>query len=212
MKWTQHQKAQFDVMRAVAKELSGKPMVLKGGTALLFCYGLNRFSEDLDYDCPTRHNLAASIRKALATIDKNVKIEVVKAGENVTRYRIQCETPHGAVKLKIETSHRDKADPKETTIIDGIKVYKIEALVRMKINALEKRTTARDLFDVHFLVSKHPAAFTPETKKRLLKLVANPDEIVGRFKTAFATDTLLSHIDVETLAIELSDAAKAWGK
>jgi predicted nucleotidyltransferase component of viral defense system len=39
-----------EIMRAIARELHDLPMVLKGGTALLLCYGLDRFSEDLDFD------------------------------------------------------------------------------------------------------------------------------------------------------------------
>ncbi len=39
------------LMRAIVKNLADTPMVLKGGTALYLGYGLNRFSEDLDFDC-----------------------------------------------------------------------------------------------------------------------------------------------------------------
>ncbi len=37
------------LMRAIVKNLADTPMVLKGGTALYLGYGLNRFSEDLDF-------------------------------------------------------------------------------------------------------------------------------------------------------------------
>jgi predicted nucleotidyltransferase component of viral defense system len=41
-----------NIMRAIARDFHVIPMVLKGGTALLLCYGLDRFSEDLDFDAP----------------------------------------------------------------------------------------------------------------------------------------------------------------
>ena len=45
MNWSDLQHAQFAVMGVIAKSLADTPMVLKGGTALLMCYGLDRFSE-----------------------------------------------------------------------------------------------------------------------------------------------------------------------
>ncbi|MFP6111712.1 nucleotidyl transferase AbiEii/AbiGii toxin family protein [Helicobacter pylori] len=45
------------LMRAIVKNLADTPMVLKGGTALYLGYGLNRFSEDLDFDCCKKINL-----------------------------------------------------------------------------------------------------------------------------------------------------------
>ena len=49
--------AHVEIMRAVAKDIQDLPMVLKGGTALLLCYGLDRFSEDLDFDAPKKFSL-----------------------------------------------------------------------------------------------------------------------------------------------------------
>jgi predicted nucleotidyltransferase component of viral defense system len=47
---TAEQKKRLRFMKALARECAGLPMVLKGGTALLFGYGLPRYSEDLDFD------------------------------------------------------------------------------------------------------------------------------------------------------------------
>ncbi len=41
-------------------------MVLKGGTALLLCYGLDRFSEDLDFDAPKKFKIAGRVEKILS--------------------------------------------------------------------------------------------------------------------------------------------------
>ena len=43
-------KLHIDIMRDIARDIHDLPMVLKVGTALLLCYGLDRFSEDLDFD------------------------------------------------------------------------------------------------------------------------------------------------------------------
>jgi predicted nucleotidyltransferase component of viral defense system len=40
------------LMRAIVESVNDTPLVLKGGTVLLLAYGLDRFSEDLDFDSP----------------------------------------------------------------------------------------------------------------------------------------------------------------
>jgi len=53
MTYTEEQQKEHElVMKALCQGFRKKslPMVLKGGTALKLCYGLDRFSEDLDFD------------------------------------------------------------------------------------------------------------------------------------------------------------------
>lgn len=47
---TERDKYHEKLMINILKNLSDTPLVLKGGTALYLGYGLNRFSEDLDFD------------------------------------------------------------------------------------------------------------------------------------------------------------------
>ena len=44
----EHKKVILDVLRALNKETDA--FILKGGTALMTCYKLDRFSEDIDLD------------------------------------------------------------------------------------------------------------------------------------------------------------------
>lgn len=44
------QEIRKQVMLAILKDIAGLKLVLKGGSALYLGYGLNRFSEDLDFD------------------------------------------------------------------------------------------------------------------------------------------------------------------
>lgn len=50
------------LMRAIVESVNDTPLVLKDGTALLLAYGLDRFSEDLDFDSPHKINLESHIR------------------------------------------------------------------------------------------------------------------------------------------------------
>ncbi len=58
---TYHEK----LMRAIVKNLVDTPMVLKGGTALYLGYGLNRFSENLDFDCCKKINLLSKVKSTI---------------------------------------------------------------------------------------------------------------------------------------------------
>jgi len=204
--FTPAQKQHMRVMQAIARNVINTPMVLKGGTALLLCYGLDRFSEDLDFDCEKRINLETRIKVAVTNLAFVQDIKVAKAGDNVTRYKVIFSGPT-EFGLKIETSHREKANPADITVIDGIKVYKLEILAHMKLQALQNRTTSRDLYDVAFIAQKYPSAFK-DTIIPLEDLTRDTDSLLARFAPAFESDPLLAHVDVATLILELQECVQ----
>lgn len=55
------EKKHVQFMSEIAKSISDSPTVLKGGTALLLAYGLDRYSEDLDFDSTKQLNLQKRI-------------------------------------------------------------------------------------------------------------------------------------------------------
>jgi predicted nucleotidyltransferase component of viral defense system len=52
MELSEREKAHVRIMRAICEVIGAgnKPLVLKGGTALMLCYQIDRFSEDLGFD------------------------------------------------------------------------------------------------------------------------------------------------------------------
>lgn len=60
---TERDKYHEKLMLNILKNLSDTPLVLKGRTALYLGYGLNRFSEDLDFD--SSKNSICSIKSNL---------------------------------------------------------------------------------------------------------------------------------------------------
>ena len=89
MSFTTAQQAHVRIMRAVLASLQDSPLVLKGGTALLLCYGLDRFSEDLDFDAPKKMNLESRLEKALSGIVASQTITRTKDTDTVQRYRVK---------------------------------------------------------------------------------------------------------------------------
>lgn len=128
------------------------PFILKGGTALMFYYGLPRFSEDLDFD------VARAGTSILRIVDRF-------AQKHDYGYRVRKDKPlgqrvmldyGGTQALKIETSARRKnISTHEFVLFDGVKVYTIDRLAQFKTNAYLARDRLRDLFDVSYIINSY---------------------------------------------------------
>lgn len=202
----QVQAAHIELMRAIAADLHDLPMVLKGGTALLLCYGLDRFSEDLDFDAPKKFSLVGRVERVLARHAQTFSIKTVKDTETVQRLKIHYRK--GAVDrlLKIETSFRQAPNPESVINISGIKTYAISALIDQKLAALVGRTKARDLYDVAFLARTFRAEFSADASTRLTDILRDLDALEGRFRLAFEDDSILRIEQLPALLVQLEDS------
>lgn len=196
-----------EIMRAIAEDLMDLPMVLKGGTALLLCYGLDRFSEDLDFDAPRRFNLAGRVERVLSRFAQESSIKVVK--DTATVQRLKVHYRKGAVDrlLKIETSFRQTPATNSVEIHSGIKTYKVSSLIDQKLAALVGRTKARDLYDVAFLARTYRAEFSDQAATQITAMLAETNLLEGRFRLAFDDDSILR---VEQLPELISQLEKAF--
>lgn len=125
--------------------------ILKGGTALMMCYNLDRFSEDIDLDA--RAGNIGNIVDSFCEIN-NFSYRVAKDTATVKRYMIN----YGNISkpLKIEVSYRKRNIPnEEIALINGINVYNIDTLCLMKTNAYIGRDKIRDLYDVAFICNNY---------------------------------------------------------
>lgn len=126
--------------------------ILKGGTSLMFCYGLTRFSEDIDLDAlDTKSGIEPVVRNF--TKECGFTYRVAKDTQTVKRYMIHYG---GKKPLKIEISYRRaRIAQDEYCVINGILVYNIQSLLAFKINAYNGRDKIRDLFDVVFICKNY---------------------------------------------------------
>lgn len=197
-----------DIMRAIARDLHDIPMVLKGGTALLLCYGLDRFSEDLDFDAPKKFNIAGRVEKILSQKTKSHSIRTVKDTETVQRLKAHYTGLTSDRLLKIETSFRTPPTEAQTTVIDGIRTYSVGTLIGQKINALEHRTAARDLYDIAFLTRQYTEQFSGESISKLATLMADVDAVEQRFQEAFEEDEILDASRLLEIIFQVSEFVK----
>ena len=178
---TTEQNLHIKFMKEILLEINAKnyPAYLKGGTALMLCYGQKRFSEDIDLDSNKSFNFENAIKEAAKKLDITIeKIKIAKDTKTVKRYKVAYNKD---MHLKIESSFRNSIAKNDVTVIDDIKVYKTMAILDMKFNAVygkRNRTKARDLHDIVFLATKYGSLFSQEHKKQLERLANDIDRLM----------------------------------
>jgi predicted nucleotidyltransferase component of viral defense system len=153
----EHKKIIQDVLKTLNEETDA--FILKGGTALMTCYKLDRFSEDIDLDS-THKRMKEFVRRYSNNHGYNFRI--AKDTPSVQRFFVNYGNDEKP--LKIEVSFRNHHIPKEfVTNVDGIEVYTIDRLAQLKASAYQNRDKIRDLYDLCFICDKHFKELEPRT-------------------------------------------------
>jgi len=197
-------------MLEILKNVAETPLVLKGGTALMLAYGLDRFSEDLDFDSPKKLHLESKITHSARLGILLIELKTLKNTETVTRYRARYNTKVGERSLKIEISHRDEISESDVVVKNTIRVYKIEKILDLKLLAAHDgdnpRTAIRDLYDIDFIARRCVDQITHELTARLKAFAADPDVLYSRYEQAYLEDVLVQdRIALDDLVLRLHE-------
>ncbi len=92
-------------------------------------------------------------------------------------------------------------------MIDQIKVYDLPSLIDQKLQAVNTRTTARDLYDIHFLAISYPHLFNDKQGQQLITLTSDLNSLEKRFNKAFEIDDLLRDKEFDYLLLSLQAAS-----
>ncbi len=164
-------------------------IVFKGGTALYMFYGLDRFSEDLDFtyfggkalhkeidsymdDIIGDFGLSYKVRKDKGNV-------IIKENDEITGIRSELfiegplfSTEKKGHKIKIDISLRNDLvlKPLPQTIVSkysdvgSITLYllQINEMLAEKLCAIVERSKARDLYDAYFILKNRAAKFDKE--------------------------------------------------
>lgn len=151
-------------------------LIFTGGTMLRLCFGLERFSVDLDFWIKKRlnnHKLFRSINDCLSdyysirdAVDKlNTWLFEIKSKDYPRSLKIE-------IRKRIEKTHVEQAIAysKFTNIQVFLNVVSLQAMMQAKIKAFLVRKEIRDVFDIEFLLKKGiKLEFPQATLKILLK-------------------------------------------
>ncbi|MBS1038104.1 nucleotidyl transferase AbiEii/AbiGii toxin family protein [Gluconobacter cerinus] len=196
---TPEEQYHVDIMKLIVQSLNGTPYVLKGGTSLLLGYGLDRFSEDLDFDSGKKLDLESKIRSSMPKDTHITNFRVAKNSEDNQRYIVTFSNGEFARRLKIETKFIDEIPEDEINIIDGMQISSISRIIDGKTNAFINRTAIRDLYDVDFLLRNYINEFSEIAKKRVVDAFENEMNILDEYREAYDADAIISN------RIELTD-------
>ena len=211
---TAEERLHCQVMQACLNAIQkDKPLILKGGTALMLGYGLERFSEDLDFDIADTYTGKGTIK--LDSVLKNAlpygvelqELVLRKDTPSVTRYILRYQQNCISDKLKIEVSYRTPVKSSDIVHKNGNQFLSVAKIADFKINTVlnsdtDARTKARDLFDTVFIVKNYANTVNPEYLNQLKQLDIN--ELVSRYEQSFIEDKIMQRHKISADEVILS--------
>ncbi|MCL2137401.1 MAG: nucleotidyl transferase AbiEii/AbiGii toxin family protein [Coriobacteriia bacterium] len=197
---------------SVINAIAGQPFVLKGGTALMECYELDRVSIDIDLDGEGAYSstLQPALEERIEEYcqGNGFTLRIGKNTETVQKLYIHRSLEQGEP-LKIEVSYRRQTiNPSDAVIIAGYKVYTLDVLTQMKASAYLSRDRIRDLFDLVFVCEKYFDQLTEQTKSVLVNAFEYKDLSQFDYLIRTQDDPL---IDKDLLAIRFLNTLTKLG-
>lgn len=189
---------------------AGSWLVFKGGTALQKAYGLNRFSDDLDFTSKKEEfeDIAHGISTDLATfgLESELKINRIENVSEVIVYSIKGPlydgTPRSMAVQRVEVSMREKVILKEeihevVPVYPDLQPYLLtmmnpEEILSEKVRAIMTRNKVRDVYDTWFLIKK--------------KIPVNPELITKKLEYYDMV------FDLHAFTISLMEKKRIWEK
>lgn len=155
-----HEQFEMEVLEKLHKKKALLKLIFVGGTMLRLCYGLDRYSVDLDfwiYKKEERDKIFNDIKKIITEnyavkdiynkhftmlfefksnkYPRALKIEIKKEEKEIKPVKAIAYTPHSNIQVIVNTLSLDK-------------------MIEEKVNALIDRREIRDAYDVEFLLKK----------------------------------------------------------
>ena len=197
----QYQLERLELMKEILSCI-GDNFILKGGSALRFYYGLDRYSEDLDFD--TIGNSMDIFKQLKLHRDfDSWKIYEKKVTEISTRLTIDygAKSELGDYPLKIDISGRDKIRLRNGLLkysnVDGVNVYDIDTIIDLKSVAFCQRNKIRDFYDVGFLLENYPQHFDDKTLANIVSKImySGIDELNAQLMDEVEKHSLIERVD-----------------
>lgn len=161
-----------------AKLLKG--LIFGGGTMLRLCYGLNRFSVDLDFWAANKIDSAAFFKDMKNLLARAYSI--TDAADKFNTLLFEVRSKDYPRLLKIEIRKEEKKVEVEQSIAFSkysntqvlLGTVSLKDMMAAKTEALIDRKEIRDAFDIEFLIKKGLVIEAPpETRERMRAVIAS---------------------------------------
>ena len=126
--------------------------ILKGDASLRLCCGLDRCVDNIELDSINKN--IESIVHCFCT-ENNYIYRIIKETKTTKKYRIHpTNNSHHPLTITI-SYHKKKIDMNKTNYIKGVRVYTVDELFGMKMNAYNNRDKISDLYDVIYITKNY---------------------------------------------------------
>jgi predicted nucleotidyltransferase component of viral defense system len=201
----EHEIFEIEVLEKLKNAKLLEPLVFGGGTMLRLCYGLNRYSVDLDLWFIKKVNVKEYFAKLKQFLKKDY--EITDAQNKFYTLLVEIRKAGHGKKLKIEIRKEVKdcdyndmiAFSRFTTKQVALRVHAMEQCMKNKIEAALNRKEIRDCFDIEFLLRRGVSLTASRDKLTKLKSV-----VLG-FKDSDFKVKLAAVLDAEDRAHYLKD-------
>jgi len=195
----QHEIFEIEILQRLKSARLLNPLVFGGGTMLRLCYGLNRYSADLDFWFIREFNYEVYQSKIIDTLKSFYEIT-----DNQIKHfslLIELRSPVYPKRLKVEIRKYETefemddmiAYSPHSTIQVILRVHSLRQAMINKVTALLDRAEIRDAFDIEFLLRR--GASLPElTERDKIKL----NKKISNFKDSDFKVKLGSLLDSDT--------------
>jgi predicted nucleotidyltransferase component of viral defense system len=153
-----------------------RELVFGGGTMLRLCFGLNRFSVDLDFWLVKKVNIDKLFKEMKEYLASLYKITDSADKFNTLLFEIKSKDYPRSLKIEIRketkkiTVEQAIAYSKYSNTQVFLGIVSLKDMMTAKIEAFLQRREIRDVFDIEFLFKKGvPLDASPEILRRILK-------------------------------------------
>ena len=184
----------LEVMKQILSCLQEYPLAFKGGSAIMFFYQGDRFSEDLDFDAfvsPDEFWVSDVVEKLNKRL--NLKVSVAKDTSTTKRIKVLDDRFRKGVKVEISFRNVERLRKDLGSRAKGLRVYSVDILARLKLKALEGRQEGRDLYDLAFIIDFWSKSLKEDTLKRIASFLNREsiEDLASRFEGSFLEDERL---------------------
>lgn len=159
-------------------------LVLGGGTMLRLCYGLERYSVDLDFRVTRRLDMGELFKNMKAYFSTRYSIKDAASKFSTILFEIRSKDYPRSLKIeirkeikKIKTERAIAYSTHSATQV-YVKVVSLADMMRSKIDAFLNRGEIRDVFDIEFMLKKGiELSASRETLEKVLRAM---DELTPR--------------------------------
>lgn len=169
---------EIEVLECLNSKKLLRPLVLGGGTMLRLCYGLNRFSVDLDFWIAQEIDNAEFFRECKDVLSRDYAL--TDSANKFYTLLFEIRSKDYPRSLKIEIRKEKKTFSTEQTIAFSkyastqvlLNTVSLKDMMAAKVGALLERKEIRDAFDLEFLLKKGVSLdVSPDIKKKALNVI-----------------------------------------